>query len=233
MITTILLDLDGTLLPMNQDEFTNGYFQFLAAKMATHGYEAKKLIASIWQGTKAMMNNDGSCTNEVAFWREFAAIYGEDSLADMCHFEEFYRHDFQKAKMFCAPNPKVAELVRLLKEKGYRLVLATSPVFPAFAVESRLGWAGLSPEDFALITAYENCTFGKPNPRYYLEIAEKLSVSPQECLMVGNDVTEDMAAEDAGMQVFLHTDYLVNKEDKDISVYPRGDFDALLERLMR
>ena len=30
----VLFDLDGTLLPMDQDEFTKGYFKLLAAKLA-------------------------------------------------------------------------------------------------------------------------------------------------------------------------------------------------------
>ena len=47
--------------------------------------------------------------------------------------------------------------------------------------------------------------------------------------MVGNDVDEDMAAKKVGMDVFLLTDCLINKENKDISSYPHGDFDALNE----
>ena len=46
-IKAILFDLDGTLLPMDQDLFTEGYFRLLAEKMAPYGYEPKKLIASI------------------------------------------------------------------------------------------------------------------------------------------------------------------------------------------
>ena len=46
--------------------------------------------------------------------------------------------------------------------------------------------------------------------------------------MVGNDVKEDMIAESLGMKVFLLTDCLINKEEKDISVYPNGDLNALL-----
>ena len=34
---------------------------------------------------------------------------------------------------------------------------------------------------------------------------QKLNVSPEECLMVGNDVSEDMIAETIGMKVFLIT----------------------------
>ena len=38
-LTTILFDLDGTLLPMDNDAFTRGYFKLLAARLAPLGYE--------------------------------------------------------------------------------------------------------------------------------------------------------------------------------------------------
>ena len=55
-----------------------------------------------------------------------------------------------------------------------------------------------------------------------------MGVTPDECLMVGNDVSDDMVAEQLGMQVFLLTDCLINKENKDISAYPQGSFDELI-----
>ena len=66
-IDTVLFDLDGTLLPMDNDAFTKGYFKLLAAAMMLHGYEPQKLVDSIWAGTAAMVKNDGSRTNEEAF----------------------------------------------------------------------------------------------------------------------------------------------------------------------
>ena len=45
--------------------------------------------------------------------------------------------------------------------------------------------------------------------------------------MVGNDVTEDMVAESLGMKVFLLTDCLINKKDKDINCYQHWDFTEL------
>ena len=47
--------------------------------------------------------------------------------------------------------------------------------------------------------------------------------------MVGKDVTEDMIAGELGMKVFLLTDCIINKENKDISVYPNGSFKEALE----
>jgi hypothetical protein len=45
--------------------------------------------------------------------------------------------------------------------------------------------------------------------------------------MVGNDVREDMIAQSLGMQVFLLTDCLINRDNQDISAYPHGNFDDL------
>ena len=227
-ITTVLFDLDGTLLPMDNDEFTKVYFKLLAAKMAPYGYESKGLVDAIWAGTASMVKNDGSKTNEEAFWNTFSKIYGEQSLSHIPIFEEFYKNEFQRAKAICGDNPKAAGAVRKIKELGFRLGLATNPIFPAIATQSRIRWTGLEPSDFEIYTTYENIGFSKPNPSYYLEVAKILGVKPEECLMVGNDVTEDMVAETVGIHVFLLTDCLINKENKDISVYPHGNFDTLL-----
>lgn len=171
-ITTILFDLDGTLLPMDQEAFTTGYFKFLAKKLAPYGYEPKSLVDAIWAGTAAMVKNDGSCTNEQAFWKKFAAIYGEEKCqSDQGLFEDFYANEFNAARDICGFNPASVETVHKLKECGYRVALATNPIFPHMATENRIRWAGLVPEDFEIYTTYEASTFCKPNPAYYLEVA--------------------------------------------------------------
>ena len=228
-LTTVLFDLDGTLLPMDNDAFTKGYFKLLAAKLTPHGYDARQLVDGIWAGTAAMVANDGSQSNEAAFWKKFAGILGEKALADKPLFDEFYEKEFQTAKGLCGLNPNAAIAVHTVKEMGLRVALATNPIFPVVATQSRIRWAGLEPEDFELYTTYENIGYCKPNPDYYREITTRLGVSPEECLMVGNDVTEDMIAGSIGMQVFLLTDCLINKERKDISVYPRGSFRQLID----
>ena len=229
MITTVLFDLDGTLLPMDNDAFTKGYFKLLAAKLAPHGYEPRQLVDAIWAGTAAMVQNDGRESNEAAFWKRFTGIYGDRVLADKELFDAFYTNEFQAARQLCGSNPEAAAAVHTVKRLGLRAVLATNPIFPAVATESRIRWAGLAPEDFELYTTYENIGYCKPNPDYYREIARRLGVSPAECLMVGNDAQEDMAAEETGMQVFLLTDCLINKEGKDISRHRRGSFDRLMQ----
>ena len=227
MITTILFDLDGTLLPMDQDAFVRLYIGLLCRYFAPHGYDPKQLSDGLMLGIKVMYKNDGSCTNEEAFWKRFTGIYGEQVLEHKPYFDEFYRVEFQQAKGCCGFDAAAAPLVRRLKEKGLRVALATNPLFPAAATHSRIRWAGMEPEDFELVTTYENARFCKPNPAYYEEILSRLGVTAQECLMVGNDVDEDMIAGNLGMKVFLLTPCLINKKGKDISVYPNGGFDAL------
>ncbi|MCD7845723.1 MAG: HAD family hydrolase [Oscillospiraceae bacterium] len=227
MLTTVLFDLDGTLLPMDQDAFVHGYFSLLAKKLAPHGHEPKALIDGIWKGTAAMVKNDGSQTNEAAFWQTFCGIFDQQAMEDIPLFEEFYAVDFQQAKTFCGFQPKAAELVRGLKGAGVQVALATNPIFPAIATESRIRWAGLEPGDFALYTTYENTSYCKPNPAYFQDVLRRLNADPAATLMVGNDASEDTAAQQTGAAVFLLTDCLLNPDSRDIEAFPHGDFAAL------
>ena len=231
--TTVLFDLDGTLLPMDQDVFIAEYFSRLVANMVPLGYEEQVLRSAIWQGTAAMIQNDGSCTNERAFWHVLEALFGERVRQDAPLLEEFYRCEFQQVKAVCGYHPAAAEIVRDLKTRGFRVALATSPLFPAVATESRMCWAGLEPSDFEFYTTYENSRYCKPNLAYYEDILATLGVSGKACIMVGNDVEEDMIAERLGMKTFLLTDCLINKRGEDISKWAHGSFGELREFLTK
>ncbi|MBQ3512757.1 MAG: HAD family hydrolase [Lachnospiraceae bacterium] len=231
MITTILFDLDGTLLPMNQELFVKAYFKLLLERLLPLGYEKDKFIQTIMAGMEAMVRNDGTVKNEVVFWKVFEEMMGKEALEHRPLIDDFYVNDFNKASFTCPRNEKVAGYFNQVKEMGFRVVLATNPIFPAPATENRIRWAGLKPEDFELYTTYENSSYCKPNPKYYQEILDKIGCKAEECLMVGNDVTEDMVAKTLGMKVFLHKDCLINKEEQDISEYPQGGFEELMDFL--
>lgn len=231
MITTVLFDLDGTLLPMDNDNFVKYYFGFLCKKMAPYGYDSKELIDAIWAGVASMVKNDGSKVNEEVFWETFVKVLGERALETRSVIEDFYANEFNQAKAVCGYDQKLVDLVYSLKEKNIRIVLATNPIFPAIATKNRISWAGFKPEDFELYTTYENIGCSKPNLKYYEELLKRLNVSASECIMVGNDVNEDMIAKDLGMEVFLLTTNIINRDNKDISVYPHGDSGELVSYL--
>lgn len=230
-VKNIFFDLDGTLLPMDQDRFVEAYTTRLAAYMVPYGYDPELLVKALWRGTGAMVKNNGTRTNENAFWEVFSALVGKDARADLAIFDQFYQTDFQQVQNVCGFTPRAAETIGLLKEKGFRLILATNPLFPAAATMSRIRWAGLSPDDFVYCTTYENSTCCKPNIAYYEEILGKTGCKAEECVMVGNDVDEDMVAQQLGMQGFLLTDCLINRSQSDIARWPHGGFDELQQWL--
>lgn len=223
----VLFDMDGTLLPMDQDVFTREYFGALTKKMSAFGYEPKQLIDAIWKGTAAMVQNDGSKSNFDAFWEVLCEIYGERIMNDVAHFDEFYNNEFVELKRFFGFDKRAGEIVKRLKDSGLKVVLASNPIFPAVAQMNRAKAAGVDADLFDCITSYENSHYCKPNPDYYREIFSRLGVSAEDCLMVGNDVDEDMIAREVGADVFLITGCVLNRNGKDIDAYPHGDFDSL------
>lgn len=231
MINAVLFDLDGTLLSMDTEGFTKYYFGLLTKKFEPYGFNAKELTESVWAGIGAMVKNDGQMTNEEAFWKKFESIMGERVRKYENLFEDFYKVDFNNAKVVTDKDDKLVKLVHFLKANGTRVILATNPVFPYIATENRIKWAGLEPEDFELITTYENTSYCKPNIHYYEDILKRTGLKAEECIMIGNDVSEDMPVTELGMKAFLLTRDLLNKENKDISVYLNGGTDELVKML--
>lgn len=230
-IQAILFDLDGTLLPMDQQKFTEGYFRELAAVLAPHGMEPKALIAAVWDGTKAMVKNDGQKTNDAVFWQHFQD--GTGIAESFCRplTDVFYTKEFHNARRLTGENPLAAQAVAAAHGKGRKVILATNPLFPLTGQAARLSWIGLKPEDFDLVTSYESDRYCKPNPAYFTEICRRMELNPAHCLMIGNDETEDMwAASAAGLQGYLVTDCLIPSAEHPWKG-PRGTFAEMVDML--
>lgn len=232
MLQAILFDLDGTLLPMDNDHFTQVYFQLLAQTAARWGYtDPKLLVKAIWAGVEAMVKNQGERSNYDAFWHTFAAIMGEDSLKDIPKFSTFYENEFDRAVSAAFPTPLARQAVDLAHEKAERVILATNPIFPKNGDETRMAWLGLKMEDFDLVTDYANSRRCKPNPDYYRDILAQFGLDPARCLMIGNDVQEDMeAAAAAGIPSYLVSDFLINRKNSPVTC-PCGSFREMLDYL--
>ena len=224
MIRNVFFDLDGTMLPMNQEDFIKIYFTELSRRFAPKlKLESERIIKAVWKSTGAMIKNDGSEPNINVFWKTFAKLHGKEVLKYIKEFDDFYSNEFCQCKSACKYNPNVPEAIKVLKNKGYRLVAATNPIFPAVAINNRIGWAGVNTKVFDLITTYENSSTCKPNPKFFTEILGKINAEPDECLMVGNDVDEDiLASKEAGLESYLVTDCLINRNDTDISEFQSG-----------
>ena len=229
MIKVIMFDLDGTLLPMDQDKFVKVYFYGLGKKLEPFGYDPNKVADAVLSGVIAMTKNDGKLTNEVVFWNKFAELLGEDVRNYAELFEDYYHNEFQKVKDVCGFSSMAKEVILKAKEKGLRVVLATSPMFPKIATESRIKWAGLELDDFEFYTTYEDYNYAKPSLGYYKDVISRLGVLPEECVMVGNDVLEDMISSELGVKTFLLTECIINRKNLDYSKYEQGDYTKLIE----
>jgi len=225
MIDTILLDLDGTLLKYTQATFISVYFAELPKVFTRMGMDAELTVKAVWAGTKAMILNDGGRFNSQRFWETFAlslALSDEDLRMIEAACDSFYENEFNTVKTVMEPSEIPKRLVRALGSKGYHVVLATNPLFPACAVATRLGWIGLEPRDFQLITHYANSMYCKPDLGYYREIFTKIGKMPEQCLMAGNNPAEDMVVGTLGCETFLVTDCLENESGMDITTLRRG-----------
>lgn len=231
MLDTILFDLDGTLAPFAQDEFIRVYFKALVSRVTPMGYKPDDMIDALWQGVSAMTGNDGSRTNRQIFWESFTQKLGIQALALENILNDFYAREFDSVRTVLRETADRGPLLRGLRERGYGLVLATNPIFPAVAVETRLGWVGLRPEDFDYVTTYENSRRSKPNPDYYRDILSHIGRQGENCLMAGNNPVDDAAALQAGISVYLVTDYMENPDGVPIEDYPHGSFRDLAARL--
>lgn len=227
----ILFDMDGTLVPMDTETFANGYFVGLYKKLAHFGVDSKVIVDAIWKGTAAMVKNDGSRPNGDVFWEIFPKLTGISREEGDPICIDFYSGDFNAAKAFTGENPLAAEAVKTARSKAEKVILSTNPIFPMVGQITRMSWVGLKPEDFDLVTSYESDCYCKPNPKYYDSIFERTGVKPEECLLIGNDETEDMyAGSQAGLNCYLVTDCLIPSK-KHPWTGPRGTFKEMLEML--
>ena len=230
-IKHILFDLDGTLLPMDQDEFVKFYMPLLAKSYIEAGVQVdpKEFIGAVWKGYEAMVKNDGSRTNREAFWSYTEALMPISPEESEKLALRFYDGDFNQAVRATSPSPFSDQIVKAAKKRGLHAYLATNPVFPRCATMNRIRWAGMDAEDFELITTYEDQCYCKPNVEYFRTILDDLKLDPAECLMVGNDVEEDLVIRELGVKTYLVTDTMENKKDLPIHTEYMGSLEELLE----
>lgn len=225
----VFFDLDGTLLPMELDEFLGRYFDGIRAFAAREGFDERAFSAGLFAGVTAMTGHDGSITNDEAFWDAFCASAGGERAGWESTFLRYYDTEFASIGDAVEADPAAARAIRALRAKGYPLVLATMPLFPLEAVEKRLAWAGVDPLDFARITRYDNSRAAKPSAAYYAENLAACGLSGTDVLMVGNNTVDDLAFRNLGAEVYLATDFLLNPTGADVSDVAQGTLAAFAD----
>lgn len=228
----VCFDLDGTLLPMDIDEFMKSYFARIAAYAGGCGLDPERFLDALKLGVHAMAHNEDGRTNMKAFWEVFPDAYGKEDLEgldilDICN--RFYAEDFGHIGDGFEGNPAAARAVETLDRKGYPLVLTTMPMFPLPAVKHRLRWAGVDPSRFKRITTYENSSSTKPRLSYYSENLDAMGLRGEDVLMVGNNTVEDLAFMELGADAFLVTDWLLDPAGIDLDTVRHGSLEQFAD----
>lgn len=200
-LRAILFDLDGTLLENDMGTFLPPYFQRLSAHVS-HIMPPEPFLQHLMRATHVMIENDGRMTNEELFAAAFYPKVGHSREELEPVLMDFYATVFPTLRSFTRRKPEARRAVQAAFDLGYEVVIATNPLFPATAIEQRLDWAGVADFPYSLVTTYENSHACKPNLLYFEEILEKLGRPAEECLVVGDEAM-DMVAAKLGCVTFL------------------------------
>ena len=165
MTLTLLLDLDDTLLNTNLESFIPAYFQALAKELAPH-IAPEIMLRALMSGTKRMMESeDFSQTLEQVFNAEFYPQINSSYEKISAALENFYDHIFPTLGGVTTPKPEAKPFIDWAFSQGFRIAIATDPLFPRKATYHRLRWAGFEPEQFELVSSFEAFPFFKNTSR--------------------------------------------------------------------
>lgn len=240
MIKAILFDLDDTLLSINLAAFMARYTADLSDMLARIGrVSSPRAAAALATAYLAMQNDarDDNLTNAEVFInavKQRIDVDFEDAVvADAL---DFYDREVLPTRnssiIHAVPREGAHEAIEQARDMGLIVALATNPAFSEGCLQTRLGWAHLTLDAFDLVSHIGNSHRLKPHARYFQEFVATLKLTPEECLMVGNDATRDFPRPDVG----LKTAYVGHARPKravwrgDTAAFAR-ELPALVDRL--
>ena len=203
MTLTLLLDLDDTLLETNMGAFIPAYFQALSKHLAKY-VQPEKMLPALMKGTELMLaSEDPTRTLQEVFEGYFYPQLGVPKEQLQHVIEQFYDEVFPSIGVVTKKREGAVDLVNWAFSQGYRVAIATDPLFPRKAVYHRIRWAGLDPERFELVSSFETFHFTKSHPAYYAEVLGQLGWPNEPVLMVGNDAEHDLKpAQSLGLKTY-------------------------------
>lgn len=183
----ILFDLDGTLINSAPDLSLAVNHMLQALNRDTFSDE----IIHGWVGNGAQILVQRALSGQSVIDENLDAALSAEAL-DI--FLTFY------AENLCISTvayPHVSVTLKILKGMGYHLAIVTNkpfafvaPILEALELDSL----------FELILGGDSLPQKKPDPAPLLHVCDKLSVSVDECVMVGDSKNDILAANACGMQ---------------------------------
>ena len=231
MTLTLLVDLDDTLLNTNLQAFIPAYFQSLSKELTPHA-APDIMLRALLKGTHSMNESaDFSRTLQDVFEAEFYPHLNVSRSEIEPAIEKFYDNVFPNLGGLTTQVLDAKTFVDWAIRRGYRVAIATDPLFPRMATYHRLRWAGFDPKQFELVSSFENFHFTKTHPAYYAEVLGRMGWPEGPVLMVGNDLDRDISpSKKLGLAAF-HVDVESAASLRKDAQQPRGTLSDLIQWL--
>ena len=123
MLKALLLDLDGTLLPMDTDAFLRQYLRSIGQHVA-HLTDPRQFTEHLMAATEVMIRDtDKKVSNQEVFWADF--LQRVDVPADklLPVVDDFYVTRFPELKEHTFPTPLSKKIVETAGDKGLQVFI--------------------------------------------------------------------------------------------------------------
>ncbi|MBN2272859.1 MAG: HAD family phosphatase [Bacteroidales bacterium] len=213
MLRAVLFDMDGVLV--DTEELT---FRAAQKMFEEHGVRVTQDDFRPYIGT-----GENSYIGNVARKYGFPVDLPRDKARMYGIFGEL-------AKGCLKALPGVVDFIRICRENGLKLALATSADYVKMMIN--LKETGLDHRLFDVLVNGQEVNHKKPDPEIYLLTAARLGMGPDECLVVEDAVNGIEAAKVAGMKCLALTNSFtaqeLNKADwicDSLDSYPKEALD--------
>nr|WP_321356416.1 hexitol phosphatase HxpB [uncultured Draconibacterium sp.] len=118
----------------------------------------------------------------------------------------------------------IEEFLRKMKDKGYKIGLATNS--PSCLISVVLEKLAID-QYFDATSSAEHELEGKPSPYVYLSTAEKLNIEPENCIAIEDSYSGILAAKKAGMKTVIIDRNKQNNKKVEIADFTVNDYNTL------
>ena len=194
MNLTVLLDMDDTLLKNDMDTFVPNYLGAFSRFLSSYMDTTQFVDVLLYSTEKMAQNNRPDKSLKDVFDENFYPTLNLDQETFTEIADKFYREVYPELRQFTSKIPGVRELIEELFHREDTVAVITNPLFPLYAIEQRLDWAGVPSSEFpyALISSYETFHFAKPNPAFFAEVLLKLLWQKGPVLVIGDDLGREI-----------------------------------------
>jgi HAD superfamily hydrolase (TIGR01549 family) len=175
-----------------------------------------KVFKAEWDSRRELRMN-GTFPDHPSVVRDILNSHGKYSDPDVIE-KVYQKRIWAKTVPFQQINPEVIELLARLKEKDIKLGLISN-----CAPEEVYSWSTSNLADYfdEVIFSYE-VKFAKPSPEIYQLACEKIGVTPEESIFIGDGGSNELVgAAEAGLKAYHATWFLPADFSNKIQGFPK------------